>query len=155
AGGTAHHRVRKPQVPNQVKKPARIGMHDAFCVGNVGASRQHFDQDARRIETILMIREGDPSGGSHIVAASKQGASMRFPILVAAAAISSGVAVFSFKTFFPQQNAYLTATARKAMSEVAGFNFSTLNPVQSAYDRVARDVASPKPIEGLNFKPVS
>jgi hypothetical protein len=80
---------------------------------------------------------------------------MRFPILVAAAAISGGIAVFSFKTLFPQQNAYLAATARKAMTDVAQFNFSKLNPVRAAYDDVTRDIASPKPIEGLNFKPTS
>jgi len=78
---------------------------------------------------------------------------MRFPILVAAAAISGGVAVFAFKTFFPYQNAFVGATAHKAISAVTQFDYSSLNPVQSAYDRVARDVQSPKPIDGLNFQP--
>jgi hypothetical protein len=77
---------------------------------------------------------------------------MRFVILVAGAAITSAVAVVSFKTVFPQQNAMLAATARAAMTNLARFDLSALNPVRSAYDHVATEVASPKPIPGLNFQ---
>jgi hypothetical protein len=76
---------------------------------------------------------------------------MRFLVLVTATAVGA-VAVVSFKAFFPQQDALMRATVRAAANDVALFHLSDLNPLQWAYNRVASEIASPRPNAALNFQ---
>jgi hypothetical protein len=109
-----------------------------------------------RMQSILEFCDNARSGRCDIVAASKgrseARASMRFPVLLAAAAITGAVAVVSLKTFFPQQNTMLMAMARSAATSAARLPLSDLNPIQSAYNYVAREISSPRSNADLNFQ---
>jgi hypothetical protein len=77
---------------------------------------------------------------------------MRFFVVVVAAAVSSAVAVASFRTFFPQQDAMMIAAVRSAAADMSRFRLSDLNPLQWAYNQVASEIASPGPNAALNFQ---
>ena len=77
---------------------------------------------------------------------------MRFLVLVAAASVGSAVAVASLKTVFPQQDAWMRASLRAAVSDLAQIRLSDLNPIQAAYNQVASEISSPRSNAALGFK---